>query len=106
MAHRRLAISIDNDIDGLLRDAARDHGTSDGMVVKALIRHGVGLIHAGDTATISAVRNEITADRQRRADVGRRVMEARYAATSPKDIDDDTTDQRPEGSLRGRDPND
>lgn len=107
MPNRRLSISLDGDTDGLLRDAAREHGTNDGMVVKALIRHGVELLHNGDPGATTAVHDEIEADRQRRADVGRRVMDARYAAReNEKGSHDDTANGRREEDLRGNDTND
>jgi hypothetical protein len=74
------------------------------MVVKALIRHGLSLLHADDTDAITAVHDEIEADRQRRAEIGRQVMDARYAARqNEKDVGDDTPTGHHEEDLRGHD---
>ena len=72
----RLAITVSDATDDELRTRAAALKTNVGLLVRALIRHG--LDNFDDTDVQTAVQDAIDADRSRRAAVGREVMTARH----------------------------
>lgn len=76
MTDKRSTIALTEERTAELRRVAADYAGSPGLVARALVLWGLdNLDHPAIQAAITA---EIAADRQRRAAVGRRVMQRKH----------------------------
>ncbi len=86
-AAARLAVSLPADDLEPLRVAAAEAGTSVGLLVRVLIRHGLARLDDDEELRV-AVAAEIDRERTRRAEVGRAAMDSRWGKTSPTTDED------------------
>jgi len=76
----RLSITLTADQRDQLRLLAAQNRTSVGLVVRAMVAHGLGNV---TKALQRAIDDEVEADRARRVETGKAVMAKRWHGTSP-----------------------
>lgn len=77
---QRLGLSVEVDHMSKVKDLAAEHGTTPGMVARAMIGYALTCMRNADTAdeVRAAIQHEVDQETARRVQVGTAVMAARW----------------------------